>query len=69
MLVNAAAQTWKVPASEIITEGSVLHHRGNGKKATYGEIASIAAKLPIPKDVPLKKMNDFKIIAWNMVYQ
>jgi isoquinoline 1-oxidoreductase subunit beta len=63
MLVNAAAQTWKVPATEITTEGGVLHHKKSGKKAGYGEIASVAAKLPVPTDVPLKKMNDFKIIG------
>src|SRR5690349_11918375 len=43
MLVRAAAQTWKVPAGEITTEGGVLHHKGSGKKAGYGEMASVAA--------------------------
>ena len=63
MLVTAAAQTWKVPAGEITTEGGVLHHKESGKKAGYGEMASIAAKLPVPTDVPLKKVSDFKIIG------
>ena len=63
MLVLAAAQNWKVPAGEITTEGGVLHHKGSSKKAGYGEMASIAAKLPVPKDVPLKKVNDFKVIG------
>jgi len=63
MLVSAAAQSWKVPVAEITTEAGVLHHKGSGKKAGYGEIASVAAKLPLPKDVPLKKIKDFKIIG------
>lgn len=63
MLVDAAAQTWKVPSGEITTEGGVLHHKAGGKKAGYGEMASIAAKLPVPKDVPLKKIGDFKVIG------
>lgn len=63
MLVNAAAQTWKVPSGEITTEGGVLHHKGSGKEAGYGEMALVAAKLPVPTDVPLKKISDFKIIG------
>lgn len=63
MLVSAAAQTWKVDAGEITTEGGVLHHKSGGKQAGYGEMASIAAKLPVPKDAPLKKVSDFKVIG------
>jgi isoquinoline 1-oxidoreductase beta subunit len=63
MLVNAAAKTWKVPAGEITTKDSVLQHQSSGKKAGYGEMASVAAKLPLPKEVPLKNVGDFKIIG------
>jgi len=63
MLINAASQSWKVPAREITTEGGVLYHKSSGKKAGYGEMASKAAKLPVPKDVPLKKVTDFKVIG------
>jgi isoquinoline 1-oxidoreductase subunit beta len=63
MLVNAAAQTWKVPADEITTEAGELLHKQSGKKAGYGEMASAAAKLEVPKEVTLKNVNDFKIIG------
>jgi isoquinoline 1-oxidoreductase beta subunit len=63
MLVNAAAQEWNVPASEIVTENGTLVHKKNGKKAGYGEMASKAGKLPVPKDVPLKKVSEFKVIG------
>ncbi|QNF33092.1 molybdopterin-dependent oxidoreductase [Adhaeribacter swui] len=63
MLIQAAAQTWKVPVSEITTKDGVLHHKGSGKEAGYGEMASQAAKLEVPKEVPLKKVGDFKIIG------
>jgi len=63
MLINAASQSWNVPAGEITTEGGVLHHKSSGKKAGYGEMASKAAKLPVPEDVPLKKVSDFKVIG------
>ena len=63
MLVNAAAQTWKVPAGEITTEAGILHHKKSGKKAGYGEMASLAATLPVPKEVTLKEIKDFNIIG------
>ena len=62
MLINAAAQTWNVPANEITTESGTLHHKSSGKKVSYGEIASKAAGLPVPKEVKLKDVKDFKII-------
>ncbi|MBC6367552.1 molybdopterin cofactor-binding domain-containing protein [Algoriphagus sp. AK58] len=63
MLVNAAAQTWKVPASEINTIAGVLEHKASGKKAGYGEMASLAATLEVPEEVKLKDPKDFKIIG------
>jgi len=52
MLVEAAAKAWSVPASEITTEAGVLYHKGSGKKAGYGEMATAAAQLKVPTDVP-----------------
>ena len=48
MLVQAAAQTWNVPAGECTTELGKVHHRGSGKSLGYGEIAAKAAALPVP---------------------
>ncbi len=63
MLVNAAAQTWNVPAAEITTAAGVLYHKGSGKEAGYGEMASLAATLDVPEEVTLKELSDFKIIG------
>lgn len=63
MLIQAAANTWGVPAGEITTEAGNLIHEGSGKKAGFGEMASAAAKLEIPKEVKLKEKKDFKIIG------
>lgn len=62
MLIEATAQTWKVPASEITTKAGVLSH-SNGKSAKYGEMASKAATIPVPKEVKLKAVKDFSIIS------
>jgi isoquinoline 1-oxidoreductase beta subunit len=61
MLIEAAAQTWNVPASEITTKAGVLSH-SSGKSAKYGEMANKAATIPVPKDVKLKAIKDFSII-------
>ena len=63
MLINAAAQTWQVPANEVTTEAGMLHHKLSNKKTGYGEMASRAAELPVPEEVVLKNVSDFKIIG------
>ena len=63
MLVNAAAQTWQVPAEEITTEAGMIFHKASNKKAGYGEMASLASTLAVPEDVKLKEISDFKIIG------
>jgi isoquinoline 1-oxidoreductase beta subunit len=61
-LIAAAADTWKVPASECRAEsGRVLH--SSGKSASFGELAARASQLPVPKDVPLKDAASFKLIG------
>src|SRR5690606_38205764 len=62
-LVDAAAKTWNIPAEEITTEAGMLFHNTSGKKAGYGEVASLAATLPVPDEVTLKEVKDFSIIG------
>src|SRR5262245_34323048 len=54
MLVSAAAQKWKVPASEIRISDGVVSHASSARTARFGELVAQAAKLPVPKDVALK---------------
>ncbi|HZT63600.1 MAG TPA: molybdopterin cofactor-binding domain-containing protein [Burkholderiales bacterium] len=61
MLIQAAADEWKVPASECTASNSVITHKGSGRKTTYGKVAEAAARLPQPKDVPLKDPKTWKI--------
>ncbi len=63
MLMQAVAQTWNVPVEEITTKASMLYHKKSGKSATYGSVATKAATLPVPKNVKLKDVNDFKIVG------
>jgi len=61
MLVQAAANAWKVPASECRAANSVITHPPSGRKTTYGKVAEAAARLDPPKDVPLKDPKRWKI--------
>ena len=65
MLVAAAAQAWAVPASEITAQDSVLTHAASGRSATYGSLATAAAKLPVPdvKSLKLKTRADYRLIG------
>ena len=63
MLVQAAAQTWGVPASECTTESGTVIHRASNRRATYGELATKAASLTPPANVPLKDPKDFKLLG------
>jgi isoquinoline 1-oxidoreductase beta subunit len=62
MLVQAAAQAWGVPASEITVEQGVLRH-ASGRQGRFGEFAEAAARLPVPADPPLKDPSTFRLIG------
>jgi isoquinoline 1-oxidoreductase beta subunit len=65
MMVRAAAQTWGVPEKECVTDAGVVLHKTSGKKLTYGELASTAATLPVPKkeELHLKTRNEWRYIG------
>jgi isoquinoline 1-oxidoreductase beta subunit len=63
MLVSAAAAQWKVPATELVTRDGSVHHAATNRSATYGSLASAAARLPVPQKVALKSPKDFRLIG------
>ncbi|MBZ5718909.1 MAG: xanthine dehydrogenase family protein molybdopterin-binding subunit [Acidobacteriia bacterium] len=63
MLIAAAAEKWKVaPASCHAREGTVIHDP-SGRKLTYGELATVAARQNVPDKPPLKPAKDFRLIG------
>ena len=63
MLVNAAADTWGVPASECVGKHHAVHHEASGKVLGYGELAAHAATLPVPESVTFKEPADYRYIG------
>jgi isoquinoline 1-oxidoreductase subunit beta len=63
MLVQAAADEWKVPAAECTAANSVITHTPSGRKTTYGKVAIAAAKVAPPAEVKLKDPKDWKLVG------
>jgi isoquinoline 1-oxidoreductase beta subunit len=63
VLVEAAAQQWKVDASTCRVEKGVVIHGPTSKKATYGSLAAAASTLPVPTTIPLKDPKNFTLIG------
>jgi isoquinoline 1-oxidoreductase subunit beta len=63
MLREAASKKWNLPVSEITTDAGKLYHKNSGKSAGYGDMASVAAQITVPKEVVMKEPKDFKIIG------
>lgn len=61
MLVAAAATLWKVPVQECSAANSVITHNPSSRTVTYGAVASLAAHMQPPANVPLKDPKDWKI--------
>src|SRR5688572_30359933 len=62
MLTEAAAQTWGVAVEEVTAKAGMLYHEKSGKSGTYGDFASKASGIPIPKGVKLKDVQNFNVV-------
>lgn len=63
MLIEAAAGSWQVPVSECSASNSVITHTPSKRTTTYGKVATAAAQLVPPSDVPLKDPKTWKVIG------
>ncbi len=66
MLVQAAADEWKVPAAECSVAAGVISHGASGRRTTFGKVSAAASKLPVPTDVKLKDPKDWKLVGQRM---
>ena len=68
VLLQAAADRWQVPVTELHTEPSLVVHAAGNRSMSYGEIASFAqvpATMPAIDKSALKKMADYRILGKN----
>lgn len=63
MLIQAAAQSWGVPAEECSAANSVVTHGKTGRTSRYGELAAEAAQLTVPTTVALKTQAQWTLIG------
>src|SRR5262245_6477791 len=63
MLLQAAADEWKVPVSEVSVANGIITHAGSGRSTSYGKVAAAAAKLTPPdaKSITLKDPKNWKV--------
>ncbi|OWT73545.1 MULTISPECIES: xanthine dehydrogenase family protein molybdopterin-binding subunit [unclassified Achromobacter] len=63
MLLQAAANRWDIPASELTTQPGRVQHAASGRSFTYGELAGAAMDLPVP-DPGSVKLRDPAQFRW-----
>ena len=63
MLLQSAADEWKVPAGELTVSDGVIRHAASNRSTTYGKVAASASKLTPPdlKSVKLKDPRQWKV--------
>ncbi|MEA2923510.1 MAG: isoquinoline 1-oxidoreductase subunit beta, partial [Alphaproteobacteria bacterium] len=63
MLLQAAADEWKVPVGELKVANGVITHPASQRSLSYGKVATAAAKIepPDPKSIKLKDPKNWTI--------
>src|ERR1019366_2696863 len=65
MLVEAAAQTWGVPADECVAADGAVRHAPSGRILKFGDLVAKASTLAVPDEqtVRLKDPKDFTLLG------
>ncbi|MBT1707883.1 molybdopterin-dependent oxidoreductase [Fulvivirgaceae bacterium PWU5] len=63
MLIEAAANRWKVSRAECYAESGHIFHKPSKRKHHYGELVLDASNLQAPEQVTLKKRSEYKLIG------
>ncbi|QCE34815.1 xanthine dehydrogenase family protein molybdopterin-binding subunit [Acetobacteraceae bacterium] len=65
MLLQAASQKLNVPISDLTTDNGTVIHSATNQKLSYGDLAPIALKLPVPdpESITLKDKKQFRWIG------
>lgn len=64
MILDAAAERWRLPVDELTTGAGVVRHPASGRAAAYGDLAAEAAGRPEPVgEIALKSPDRFAIVG------
>ncbi len=63
MLIDAAAQTWRVDRRTCRAQNGAVRHEPTGRRLRYGQLAERAASVTPPENPPLKDRKDFRLIG------
>jgi isoquinoline 1-oxidoreductase beta subunit len=63
ILLQAAAQQWKVEPASLRTENGAAIHDASGRRVAYAALIDRARLLTPPQNPPLKEVKDFKLIG------
>jgi len=65
MLEQAAAKQWNVPPAECKASFHKVVHASSGREIAFGELAALAATLPVPKkeDLRFKQKSEYRYIG------
>lgn len=63
MLMAAAAQVWRVPVTDLTTAAGVVGHAASDRRASYGALAPLARRQPVPADPPLRSPSTWTLIG------
>jgi len=63
MLIAAAAEQWKIPADDCHARMNFVYNKHDDRKLAYGDLAGLAATLPVPEKPVLKTREQFNYIG------
>ena len=63
MLIQAAADIWKVDPTSCRAEKGFVIHDATQRRISYGRLVEKASHTKVPEDVPLKAPKDFRLIG------
>ncbi len=66
MLIVAAATKWRVPASACEARDHAVFHKGSQRTLGFGELAALAAKVPVPKEVVLRPKSELRHVGGDL---
>ena len=58
-----SGETLECRSATCAAQSGAVIHAASGRRANYGELATDAARMPVPRNVALKRPQDFKLIG------